>query len=92
MPRFDDILARSVLVKEKDPHTEAVSMEHARAQFAALGKCEPILLIRAQAYEGIMRLELGGTECGERLLVAARRLSERVGVGYFSDTLSIGWR
>jgi hypothetical protein len=83
---FDDILGRAAWMKTGDPRTGATLLHGAVKQLEASGHSLD-LLIRAYAYEGVMRLEAGQRQEGEQVLLKGYQLARQIGLRYFVDWL-----
>jgi len=86
MAGLDDILGRAEWLKGKDPRKGAALLRHAGAQLETSAHSLD-LLVRAYAYEGVMRLEAGQRRKGEDILVKGYRCAQDLGIGYFIDWL-----
>jgi hypothetical protein len=83
---LDDILGRAEWLKGKDPHRGAAFLHNAATQLEASPHSLD-LLVRAYAYEGVMRLDAGQRQEGESILMKGYRYAKEVGIIYFVDWL-----
>ena len=83
---FDDIQGRAEWFKGKDPRKGATFLHKAVTQLEISHRSLD-LLVRACAYEGVMRLDAGQRQEGEDILVKGYRYAHEINIGYFIDWL-----